>query len=324
MAFGRWSPKRHECIVGRLVIRRRSDHRRLASAQAAHPLILNGFLVSRQGNLPEFPDRPTFELRLSMETMRAVRLYDDGLRIEQIPVPKPTAGEALVRVHAAAITRDELTWPVDRLPAIPSYELSGVVAEVAPDARDAVVGDEVFALTPFDRDGVAAEYAVVPAALLAPRPRSLTHTDSAALPLAGLSAWQGLFDHGALREGERVCVLGATGGVGHLAVQLARAQLAAADEPCDLVFDTVGGDVLARAVRSAPRVVSVAEEADGARYFIVEPSRAQLVELAHLADAGELRPAIDSVFPLDQAGAAFSHLAERGKRGKVVLRVAND
>ena len=63
-----------------------------------------------------------------METMRAVRLHDDGLRIEQIPVPKPRAGEALVRVHAAAITRDELTWPVDRLPAIPSYELSGVVA----------------------------------------------------------------------------------------------------------------------------------------------------------------------------------------------------
>jgi NADPH:quinone reductase-like Zn-dependent oxidoreductase len=256
--------------------------------------------------------------------MRAARLHDDGLRIEQIPMPKPTVGEALVRVHAAAITRDELTWPVDRLPATPSYELSGVVAEVAPDVHDVAARDEVFALTPFDRDGVAAEYAVVPAAVLAPRPRSLTHVESAALPLAGLTAWQGVFDHGALREGERVRVLGASGGVGQLAVQLARGQLAAADEPCDLLFDTVGGDVLARSIRSARRVVSVAEEAEGATYFVVEPSRAQLVELARRADAGELRPAIDSVFPLEEASAAFARVAERGKRGKVVLRVTDD
>jgi D-arabinose 1-dehydrogenase-like Zn-dependent alcohol dehydrogenase len=127
-------------------------------------------------------------------------------------VARPQRGEALVRVHAAAITRDELTWPVDRLPAIPSYELSGVVAKVAPDVRDLAAGDEVFALTPFDRDGVAAEYALVPAVVLAAKPRSLTHVESAALTLAGLSAWQGLFDHGGLREGERVRVLGASGG----------------------------------------------------------------------------------------------------------------
>jgi NADPH:quinone reductase-like Zn-dependent oxidoreductase len=258
-----------------------------------------------------------------MKTMLAARLHDDGLRIEEIAVPRPTPSEAVVRVHAAAITRDELTWPLDRLPATPSYELSGVVAEVAPDVGELSAGDEVFALTPFDRDGVAAEYAVVPAAVLAPRPRSLTHVESAALTLAGLSAWQGLFDHGGLREGERVRVLGTGGGVGHLAVQLARAQLAAADEPCELVFDTVGGDVLARSIGSAPRVVSVAEEAEGTAYFVVEPSRAQLVELARLADAGELRPAIDSVFPFEEAGAAFARVAARGKRGKVVLRVTD-
>ena len=80
--------------------------------------------------------------------------------------------------------------------------------------------------------------------------------------------------------------------------------------------------MLARAVGSARSVVSVAEEAVGATYFIVEPNREQLVELARLADAGELRPAIDSVFPLEHAGAAFARVAERGKRGKVVLRVA--
>jgi NADPH:quinone reductase-like Zn-dependent oxidoreductase len=256
--------------------------------------------------------------------MRAVRLHREGLVVEELDVHLPRTGEALVRVHAAALTRDELTWPVDRLPAIPSYELSGVVAEVAPDVRDLSEGDEVFALTPFDRDGVAAEYAAVPAALLAPKPRRLTHVESAALSLAGLSAWQGLFEYGGLREGERVRVLGASGGVGHLAVQLARGRVAAAEGACDLVFDTVGGELLAAAVGSAPRVVSVAEEAEGATYFVVEPNRAQLVELGRLADVGELEPAIDSVFPLEEAGAAFARVAQRGKRGKVVLRVADD
>jgi NADPH:quinone reductase-like Zn-dependent oxidoreductase len=256
--------------------------------------------------------------------LRALRLHPQGLKLDELEIPRPARGEAVVRVHAASITRDELTWPVDRLPAIPSYELSGVVADVAPDVREVDRGDEVFALTPFDRDGVAADYALVPAAVLAPKPRRLTHVESATLPLAGLSAWQGLFDHGRLRNGERVRVVGETGGVGQLAVQLARGSLAAAGEPCDLVFDTVGGDALVEAVRSASRVVSVAEEVKGATYFVVEPNRAQLVELARLADADELRPAVDSVFPLEQAAAAFARVAERGKRGKVVLRVADD
>src|SRR5881392_985200 len=95
-------------------------------------------------------------------TMRAVRLHSPGgidrLVVEQMPTPRPSAGEALVRVHAAAITRDELTWPADRLPAIPSYELSGVVAAVGQDVGEPAVGDAVYALTGFDRDGVAADY----------------------------------------------------------------------------------------------------------------------------------------------------------------------
>ena len=256
--------------------------------------------------------------------MRAVRLHDTGLAVEEIEVPAVHEGEALIRVHAAAITRDELTWPVDRLPAIPSYELSGVVADVAPDVDDIEVGEEVFALTPFDRDGVAAEYAVVPAIVLAPRPMSLTHVESATLPMTGLSAWQGIFEHGALKEGERVRVLGANGGVGHLAVQLLKGQLAADDEAPDLVFDTVGGDELTNAVGLGSRVVSIAEEADGATYFVVEPNRAQLVELGRRADAGELTPAVDSVFSLEDAGAAFDRVGERGKQGKVVLRVGDD
>ena len=239
-------------------------------------------------------------------------------------MPTPGAGELLVHVHAAAVTKGELTWPVDRLPAIPSYEVSGVVATLGSDTEGFSEGDEIFGLTPFDRDGVAAEYAIVPAAVLAPKPRRLTHVESAAVTLAGLSAWQGLFEHGRLGRDERVCVLGERGGVGHLAAQLAGSRRVDAGEPCDLIFDTVGGELLARAVGSGARVVSVAEEHAGAEYFVVEPNRDQLSELGRLADAGGLEPSIDSVFPLDDAAAAFARVAERGKRGKVVLSVTED
>jgi NADPH:quinone reductase-like Zn-dependent oxidoreductase len=236
----------------------------------------------------------------------AVRLHPDGLKVEEIPTPIPGAGEVLVRVHAAALTRDELDWPTDRLPAIPSYELSGVAVES---------GEEVYALTPFDRDGVAAEYAVVPASVLAPKPAALSHVEAAAVPMGGLSAWQALFVHGHLERGERVIVTGASGGVGHLAVQIAKSAGAeVVDElPADLVFDTSGGTVPA-----GDRIVTIAAEIPGATYFIVEPDRDQLVELGGLG----LRPAIDSTFPLAEAPAAFDRLAARGKHGKVVLDVA--
>src|SRR5579863_6536355 len=136
--------------------------------------------------------------------MLAVRLHPDGLRLDEIATPTPGPGEVLIRVHAAAITRDELDWPSDRLPAIPSYELSGIVAAVAPGAGGVEAGDAVYALTPFDRDGAAADFVAVPAELLAPKPEALGHVESAAIPLPGLSAWQGLFDHGRLEPGERV------------------------------------------------------------------------------------------------------------------------
>ena len=241
--------------------------------------------------------------------MRAVRLHGDGLRVEEIETPSPQAGELLVRVHAAAITRGELEWPVDRLPAIPSYELSGVVADT---------GEEVYALTLGARDGVAAEYAAVPAEVLAPKPVRLSHVEAAALPMGGLTAWQGLFVHGRLARGERVLVTGAEGGVGHIAVQLARHAGAAVVDggPADLVFDTRGGDVPAGA-----RVVTIAEEQPGATYFIVEPDREQLLELTALVDAGELQVEVDSVFPLRDAQAAFERVDARGKRGKVVFEV---
>ncbi|MDQ3866825.1 MAG: NADP-dependent oxidoreductase [Actinomycetota bacterium] len=226
-----------------------------------------------------------------------------------------------MRVHAAAVTRDELEWPTERLPAVPSYELSGVVAE---DVRGFSAGEEVFALTPFDRDGVAAEEALVPVDVLAPKPRSLSHVEAAALPMPGLSAWQALVVHGRLQPGERVGVAGPYGGVGHVAVQLVRSRGATVvdeGEPCDLLFDTAGGEALARSAGQAGRIVTIAAEGPGTCYFVVEPNREQLLELARLVEAGELRPAIDSVFPFEEAVAAFARVAERGKRGKVVLRV---
>jgi NADPH:quinone reductase-like Zn-dependent oxidoreductase len=136
--------------------------------------------------------------------------------------------------------------------------------------------------------------------------------------MGGLSAWQGLFEHGLLERGQRVIVTGASGGVGHLAVQLARQMRAQVvdDGPADLVFDTAGG-----ALPAGRRVVTVAAEAPGATYFIVEPNREQLVELARLADAGELQAEVDSTFPLEAAEEAFHRVAARGKRGKVVLNI---
>src|SRR3954464_6743155 len=292
--------------------------------------------------------------------MRAVRLLAPGgpgqLAIDDIDRPRPGRGEALVRVHAAAITRDELQWPVDRLPAIPSYELSGVVEEVGAAVTGVAAGDEVFALIPSDQhDGVAADYTALPAELLVAKPRALGHAESAALPLPALTAWQALFDHGRLSADERVLIHGGAGGVGGLAVQFARARGARviatasaahlglarelgaheavdaatrfedAVDPVDLVFDTVGGERLRRSVavlRTGGRLVSVAEEPpDGGVYFIVEPNRDQLTAIARLTDAGELRPPPVEVFPLASAREAFARSLERGRRGKVVLVV---
>jgi NADPH:quinone reductase-like Zn-dependent oxidoreductase len=295
--------------------------------------------------------------------MRAVRLRAPGgpeqLVVDRIPTPAPGEGEVLVRVHAAAITRNELDWPEDRFPAIPSYELSGVVETVGPGATSVDVGQEVVALTPFDRDGVAADFAVVPVGVLASKPSAVDHVHSAALPMPALTAWQGLHEHDRLQEGQRVLILGAGGGVGHIAGQIASrhfgahvvgtASAASADfarsagaseridpgaidgsiEPVDLIFDTVGGELLERAagvLRPGGTIVTVADEPpEGleATFFIVEPNGAELEELVRMVDRGILRPSVDSVFPLEDASAAFERSLLPGKRGKVVLKVAD-
>ena len=166
-------------------------------------------------------------------TMMALRAHTRGgpeqLVYEQAPTPVPGPGEALVEVHAAAITFAELTWDEswttrdgqDRTPVIPSHEVSGTVIGLGPGASGVAVHDEVYGLIDFDRNGAAAQYVTVPAADLATRPRSVSHVDAATLPLAALTAWQALVDHADVKPGEEVLVTGGAGGVGVYAVQLA-------------------------------------------------------------------------------------------------------
>ncbi len=165
--------------------------------------------------------------------MKAVRLHERGgpeqLIYEDAPKPEPGQGDAIIRVYATGITPAELTWAEtyrncdgsERLPTIPGHEVSGVVESLAAGVSDLKIGDEVYALTSFCRDGAAAEYVAVRAADLAPKPKTLSHAQSAAVPLSALTVWQAFFDHARLAPGQRVLIHGAAGGVGTFAVQLA-------------------------------------------------------------------------------------------------------
>jgi len=294
-------------------------------------------------------------------TMRALRVHELGdprqVRVEQVPTPSPAEGELLIRVRAAAITRDELTWPEGRLPATPSYEFSGEVVTLGESAADFAVGDAVYGMALFDRDGAASEYFAEPQSVFARKPSTIDDAASAAVPLPALSAWQALFDHGLLESGQRVLVHGASGAVGHFAVQLARragahviatassinldaARDVGADEvidratpyetslaPVDLVFDAAGGDAAERSaglVRPGGRLVSIISEPAQtpgitATFFIVEPNRDQLDQITELIEAGGLLLMPHTVFPLDEAVAAFEASLDRGHRAKVVF-----
>jgi NADPH:quinone reductase-like Zn-dependent oxidoreductase len=170
-----------------------------------------------------------------METMKALRAHQRGgpeqLRYDDAPVPRPGPGEALLVVHAAAITFAEFSWEeswrakdgTDRTPIIPAHEVSGTVAALGPSVTNVQVGDEVYGLIDFNRDGAAAEYTTVAAVDLARRPASVGHAEAASLPLAALTAWQALADHAKVQPRERVLVQGGAGGVGNYVVQLAAA-----------------------------------------------------------------------------------------------------
>ncbi len=319
-------------------------------------------------------NEPAAETGRTMEALRAQArggpeslIYD-----ERVLPPSPGIGDVLLEVRAASFTPTELEWPstwVDRAgkartAPIPAHEVSGVVAALGYGTTGFAVGDEVYGLTDWYRDGAAAGYVAVEARNLAPKPRSLDHERAAAVPLAALTAWQALFEHGGLSAGQSVLIHGAGGGVGVFAVQLARragAHVVAtgrawaedlvrglgAEEfidterrrfkevagEVDVVFDLVGGEIRQRSwalLKPGGVLVSVVEPPEeagrpgaGGVFFVVEPDRAALSELARRIDAGELRSIVGEVFPLERGREAFEAKRRSGVPGKVVLRVAH-
>ncbi|SEF98229.1 NADPH:quinone reductase [Saccharopolyspora kobensis] len=292
-----------------------------------------------------------------------------GLSLADMPYPHAAENDVIVRVHAAGFTPGELEWPGtwtdragrDRTPSVPGHEFSGVVAELGFGTTGLSVGQRVFGLTDWTRNGTLAEYTAVEARNLAPLPADVDHAVAAALPISGLTAWQGLFDHGRLTTGQTVLIHGAAGGVGSIAVQLAReagarvigtgrgsdrnqalalgvdsfldlqtADLAEAGQ-VDVVLDVIGGEVLDRSaalVRPGGTLVTIAEPpevrpVDGrAVFFVVEPDRARLADLATRLRDGRLKPAIGAVRPLAEAPAAFG--PGKRTRGKTIIRVTED
>ena len=306
--------------------------------------------------------------------MRAITVRDEaagvaGMRLTDEPHPHAAENDVVVRVHAAGFTPGELTWPGtwtdragrDRTPSIPGHELSGVVTELGYGTTGLTVGQRVFGLADWSRNGSLAEFAAVEARNLAPLPADIDHTVAAALPISGLTAWQGLFDHGRLTTGQTVLIHGAAGSVGSLAIQLARmagahvigtgraAQRATAAEigvdrfvdldhdrledvgAVDLVFDVIGGEIRDRStalVRPGGTLVTIASpptiqpDAGRAVFFVVEPDRHRLVDLARRVRAGEIRPLIGSIRELSEAPAAFAAApAPDRSPGRTIIRI---
>ncbi|TXS04232.1 NADP-dependent oxidoreductase [Streptomyces sp. col6] len=318
-------------------------------------------------------------------TMRAVRLHAFGgpeeLVYEETARPEPGSGEVLVRVHAAGVNPPDRyarcgfkNFPAELRPnwtppLILGSDISGAVTALGPGVTEWQPGDEVFGLVNFPGRGSGyAEYVVAPAAHLAAKPAVLSHTEAAAVPMAGLTAYQYVFTHLRGRTGTTVLVNGAAGGVGHFTVQLVR--VAGAKEviavasgrheefllglgvdrfvdytrtpagevvrDVDLLIDTVGGPdahrllpTVRRGGRIAPVFLGDYQRERAAELGIVfnetmwqvRSSGADLAELSALIDAGHVRVAIDSVFPLRDAAGAHTR-ADRGHlQGKIVLNV---
>jgi NADPH:quinone reductase-like Zn-dependent oxidoreductase len=303
--------------------------------------------------------------------MRAIVVTDQaagtaGMALAERPEPQPAVNDVIVAVHASGFTPGELEWPStwtdrlgrDRTPSVPGHELAGVVHSLGYGTTGLSVGQRVFGLTDWTRDGTLAEYTAVEARDLAPLPGDVDFTVGASLPVSGLTAWQGLFEHGRVRPGQSVLVHGAAGGVGSMAAQLAREAGAyvigtgrAADReaaldlgakefvdlgsdaledagPVDLVFDVIGGDIGKRSaalVRPGGTLVTIAgppeaRPADGlAIDFVVVSDRGQLAEIARRVADGRLRPHIGRVASLDDAVAALNPSERAG--GKTVIRI---
>jgi NADPH:quinone reductase-like Zn-dependent oxidoreductase len=303
--------------------------------------------------------------------MKAIVVTDQaagtaGMKLLERPEPQAAINDVVVEVHASGFVGTELTWPstwTDRLsrsrtPTIPGHELAGVVSALGYGTTGLSVGQRVFGLTDWYRDGTLAEHAAVEARNLAPLPDDVDFTVGASLPISGLTAWQGLFDHGRLRAGQRVIAHGAAGAVGSMVTQLAREFGAyvigtgrAADRQkvldfganefvdldhdtfeevgeVDLVFDVIGGSIQKRSaglVRAGGTLGTVvgppeARPAGGlAIDFVVESDRAQLGDIVQRVRDGRLRTNIGTVATLDDALAAFNSTERRP--GKTIIRV---
>jgi NADPH:quinone reductase-like Zn-dependent oxidoreductase len=303
--------------------------------------------------------------------MKAIVVTDQaagtaGMQLVERPEPQAAINDVVVQVHASGYVGTELGWPStwadrlgrDRTPSIPGHELAGVVTALGYGTTGVSVGQRVFGLTDWTRDGTLAEYAAVEARNLAPLPGDVDFTVGASLPISGLTAWQGLFVHGRLQAGQSVIAHGAAGAVGSIVTQLARMAGAyvigtgrAADRQkaldfgaqefvdlendaledvgaVDLVFDLIGGDVgkrSARLVRAGGTLVSIvgpseARPAEGlAVDFVVESDRAQLSEIVQRVRDGRLRTNIGTVATLDNAVATFNPTERRP--GKTIIRV---
>jgi len=289
-----------------------------------------------------------------------------GMTLVERPEPTAAINDVVVQVHASGFVPTELEWPStwtdrvnrDRTPSILGHELAGVVTALGYGTTGLSVGQRVFGLTDWHRDGTLAENVAVEARNLAPLPGDVDFTVGASLPISGLTAWQGLFEHGRLQAGQSVLAHGAAGAVGTMVTQLAREAGAyvigtgrAADREkaieygahefidlesdavedvggVDLVFDVIGGDIQKRSaglIRAGGTLVTVvgppeARPTDGlAIDFVVEASRAQLEEIVLRVRDGRLRTNIGNVAALDVAVAALNPTARR--TGKTIISV---
>jgi len=303
--------------------------------------------------------------------MKAIVVIDQaagtaGMRLADRSDPQAAINDVVVQVHASGFVPTELTWPStwtdrvdrDRTPSIPGHEVAGVVTALGYGTTGLSVGQRVFGLADWYRDGTLAEYLAIEARNLAPLPGDVDFTVGASLPISGLTAWQGLFDHGRLQAGQSVLVHGAAGAVGSMATQLAREAGAyvigtgrAADRQkaldfdaqqfvdlendvledvggVDLVIDLIGGEIgkqSAGLVRAGGTLVSIvgpaeARPADGRVVdFVVESDRAQLNQIVQRVRDGRLRTNIGHISSLDDAVAAFNPTVRR--TGKTIIRV---
>jgi NADPH:quinone reductase-like Zn-dependent oxidoreductase len=211
---------------------------------------------------------------------------------------------------------------------LPGHEFSGVIESVPPGIRDFGPGDSVYALADFPRNGAAAEYVAVRVSNLALKPRSIDHVHSAAATLSGLTAWQALFTHAGLERGQKILICGAAGGVGTFAVQLAHwkgAHVITTSSGANLDFlRGLGADQTIDYTRQPRFEDQLREHNARGLFFIVEPNRDQLEEMAKLIDDGSLETFVASIFPLSRAREAFELGLQGHTRGKIVLEVRDD